>query len=63
MGAEQSSARGAAASNSVPKKTDYYQLLGVDRTTTDEELVLGFRPIPFLLRANSLFPWQDQEGL
>lgn len=46
MGAEQSSTRGAstAASDSSPKKTDYYQLLGVDRTATDDESVLF--PLP-----------------
>ena len=44
MGAEQSSARGTAASDSLPKKTDYYELLQVERTATDEELVPT--PIP-----------------
>lgn len=37
MGAEQSSTRGSASQDDAPKKTDYYELLGVDRQATDDE--------------------------
>ncbi|KAI0798353.1 DnaJ domain-containing protein [Xylaria sp. FL0064] len=43
MGAEQSSTRGTAAADSTPKKTDYYQLLGLDRTSTDDEIKKAYR--------------------
>ena len=36
MGAEQSSTKGAAASD-APQKTDYYELLGIDFQATDDE--------------------------
>ncbi|KAI1751137.1 DnaJ domain-containing protein [Xylaria castorea] len=43
MGAEQSSTRGTTAADSPPKKTDYYQLLDVDRTATDDEIKKAYR--------------------
>ncbi|KAI0550890.1 DnaJ domain-containing protein [Xylaria curta] len=43
MGAEQSSTRGTAAAESPPKKTDYYQLLDIDRTATDDEIKKAYR--------------------
>ncbi|XXH01154.1 hypothetical protein Hte_007507 [Hypoxylon texense] len=43
MGAQQSSGRGTATSDSSSKKTDYYDLLGVDRQATDEEIKKAYR--------------------
>lgn len=43
MGAQQSSSRGTATSDSSPKKTDYYDLLGVDHQATDEEIKKAYR--------------------
>ncbi|KAI8627534.1 DnaJ domain-containing protein [Xylariaceae sp. FL1651] len=43
MGAEQSSTRGAVAPDSLPKKVDYYQLLGVDRSAADDEIKKAYR--------------------
>ncbi|KAI0836112.1 DnaJ-domain-containing protein [Hypoxylon sp. FL0890] len=43
MGAQQSSSKGTATSNNPPKKTDYYDLLGVDRQAADEEIKKAYR--------------------
>lgn len=37
MGAEQSAPRGGSNQTTTPRKTCYYELLGVDREATDEE--------------------------
>lgn len=37
MGAQQSSHAGTATTNNESKKTDYYELLGVDHQATDDE--------------------------
>ncbi|KAI1370273.1 DnaJ-domain-containing protein [Hypoxylon crocopeplum] len=43
MGAQQSSPRGAAASDDAPRKADYYELLGVDRQAADDKIKKAYR--------------------
>ncbi|KAH8592227.1 C2H2 finger domain-containing protein [Bisporella sp. PMI_857] len=45
MGAEQSSPRGDASghTNTLPKKTDYYELLGIERSATEDEIKRAYR--------------------
>ncbi|KAK9424943.1 putative J domain-containing protein [Seiridium unicorne] len=43
MGNEQSSNRGSTTQSDAPKKADYYDLLGVDRQATDDEIKKAYR--------------------
>ncbi|KAI5857277.1 DnaJ-domain-containing protein [Durotheca rogersii] len=43
MGAQQSAPRGTTTNNQSPKRTDYYQLLGVDQQVADDEIKKAYK--------------------
>jgi hypothetical protein len=60
MGAEQSSGRDANAQAGDDVRRCYYEVLGVERSTTDDEY--AFRPLE-VTRSQLIFYLQDKEGL
>lgn len=58
MGQGQSSAGGGATPDDAPAKTDYYELLGVERQATEDEYDVTYRTLQ-----PSLMLLQNQESL